>query len=104
MLLVRLLVGDLSLLSVSALVTGANPTMSGNLNGNYWRFNGRKNINGEKAGSALVLAVATLPSTTDGAKCQVGEAVVKFAWKLAASRLIHTVCPDGINTTVGGND
>ena len=100
----------------SALVTSANDSLVGNLQPDYWRFEGGINVDGAvraQAGPDLIDACLALPIKDDTGKrdlvrwtravkigesslvrCPTGSAVKTTAGSLEADYVIHAVAPD----------
>ena len=108
--------GRLELQRASALITSANDSLVGNLQPDYWRFEGGINVDGAlraQAGPDLVDACLALPVLdTEGkrdlvrwtravkvgessvVRCPTGSAVKTTAGSLEADAIIHAVAPD----------
>ena len=108
--------GRLERQRVSALITSANDSLVGNLQPDYWRFEGGINVDGAlraMAGPDLVDACLALPvlDTEDRrdlvrwtravkvhesavVRCPTGSAVKTTAGSLDADYIIHAVAPD----------
>lgn len=89
----RLVRGSIARRSAEAIVTSANPHLSGEANPSYWQFAGRDSADGavrRAAGGALLDALALL----DGLPLEPGSAVATTAGALDANVLVHAVCPD----------
>ena len=106
----------------SALVTSANDSLVGNLQPDYWRFEGGINVDGAvraQAGPDLIDACLALPIKDDTGKrdlvrwtravkigesslvrCPTGSAVKTTAGSLEADAIIHAVAPD-VEVTFG---
>eukprot|EP00954_Amorphochlora_amoebiformis_P027748 1387564-Amorphochlora_amoeboformis.AAC.1 len=84
---------------IDALVTSSNLNLSGNLNGSYWRFSGRPNVNGvvhDLGGPQLAQEIAKIVPDV-ATRCPVGHAVVTPATGNLNSRfVVHCVAPDGL--------
>ena len=99
----------------SALVTSANDSLVGNLQPEYWRFEGGINVDGAlraRAGPDLIDACLALPIQEEGkrdlvrwtravkvhesavVRCPTGSAVRTTAGSLEADYIIHAVAPD----------
>ena len=108
--------GRLERQRASALVTSANDSLVGNLQPDYWRFEGGINVDGAlraEAGSDLIDACLALPIKDETEKrdlvrwtravklhesavvrCPTGSAVKTTAGSLDADYIIHAVAPD----------
>ena len=108
--------GRLERQRASALITSANDSLVGNLQPEYWRFEGGINVDGAlraKAGPDLVDACLALPIKDDTGKrdlvrwtravkvhesavvrCPTGSAVKTTAGSLEADFVVHAVAPD----------
>ena len=99
----------------SALITSANDSLVGNLQPEYWRFEGGINVDGAlraQAGPDLIDACLALPIQEEGkrdlvrwtravkvhesavVRCPTGSAVKTTAGSLEADYVIHAVAPD----------
>ena len=108
--------GRLEQQRASALITSANDSLVGNLQPDYWRFEGGINVDGAlraKAGPDLIDACLALPIKDDTGKrdlvrwtravkvgessvvrCPTGSAVKTTAGALDADCIVHAVAPD----------
>ena len=108
--------GRLERQRASALITSANDSLVGNLQPDYWRFEGGINVDGAlraQAGPDLIDACLALPALdTEGkrdlvrwtravkvhesavVRCPTGSAVKTTAGLLEADAIIHAVAPD----------
>lgn len=103
---VELVRGDLARRCATALCTSANTGLIGNSNPNYWKFCGRKNVDGSvrQAGgtqlrdACLLVQPQSWPSPapqSEAIRCITGDAVVTRAFgALDADYVIHAVAPD----------
>ena len=103
MFLVRIVRGNLATHRADAIVNSANPSLSGAFNTSYWRFNGRRSVDGalhEAAGqdalrslSAEAMRAASLQLLLPGQTL-----VTPPSGRLVQTTklIIHTVAPDGL--------
>ena len=107
--------GRLEQQRASALITSANDSLVGNLQPDYWRFEGGINVDGAlraRAGPDLIDACLALPIQEEGkrdlvrwtravkvhesavVRCPTGSAVKTTAGSLDADFVVHAVAPD----------
>eukprot|EP00532_Pseudo-nitzschia_australis_P005329 CAMPEP_0168180884 /NCGR_PEP_ID=MMETSP0139_2-20121125/10835_1 /TAXON_ID=44445 /ORGANISM="Pseudo-nitzschia australis, Strain 10249 10 AB" /LENGTH=320 /DNA_ID=CAMNT_0008101251 /DNA_START=68 /DNA_END=1030 /DNA_ORIENTATION=+ len=117
---VSCIVGDIAITRADAITVSSNPSLTGNLQPNYWRFSGRTNTNGavrKKGGTDLdfhceqVLENSVKITNRDQRRdaphlLPVGEAVTTPAGKNLpnAKHVIHVVVPDRITHYDGNED
>lgn len=108
--------GRLELQRVNALITSANDSLVGNLQPEYWRFEGSYNVDGAlraAAGPDLIEACLALPTVEADTRrdlvrwtralkvgesavvrCPTGTAVATTSGTLEADAVVHAVAPD----------
>lgn len=89
----RLVCGCIARRSADAIVTSANPHLSGESNPSYWQFAGHRSADGAlraTAGGSLLDELERLA----GLPLSPGTVVVTSAGALDANLLVHAICPD----------
>ena len=109
MLRLRLCVGDIaSWRGVDCVAVSTNRTLQGNENPTYWRFAGRKSVNGAVRSVGGPELAEACKAQALRRHCEVGEAVVTPAFGDLARRgcrhVVHVMVPDGLQIHGGGTD